>query len=144
CQRYINIEKFRLGERLNVEWKFGRLPNDLRIPALTLQPLVENAIYHGIEPSAERGTVRLTVDYDGREVRIVITNPLAPAPAHSRGNRMAVGNIRQRLTAHYGPAAKLAMHADAGLHTTFLSYPLDSAEYAGRNAAQEQEARSLT
>ncbi len=144
CQRYINIEKFRLGDRLNVEWKFGSLPNDLRIPALTLQPLVENAIYHGIEPSAEPGTVRLTVDYDGHEVRIVITNPLAPAPSHSRGNRMATGNIQQRLAAHYGPTAKLSMHADNGLHTTYLSYPLDSAEHAGRTAAEEQEARSLT
>ncbi|MDP2226884.1 MAG: sensor histidine kinase [Moraxellaceae bacterium] len=144
CQRYVNIEKFRLGDRLNVEWQFGQLPNDLRIPALTLQPLVENAIYHGIEPRAERGTVKLTVDYDGHELRIVITNPLAPAPAHSRGNRMAVTNIRQRLQAHYGDTAKLTTHADETLHTTFLSYPLRSAEAEHRAATQEKEARSLT
>ena len=124
CQRYVNIEKLRLGDRLQVEWKFGNLPDGLRIPALTLQPLMENAIYHGVEPRFEPSEVRVAIDYDGKEVRVVITNPVAPPLPHARGNRMAVDNIRQRLNAHYGESAKLTTHADELIHTTYLSYPL--------------------
>lgn len=131
CRHYINIEALRLGERLRVEWQLNVAPEDLRIPALTLQPLIENAIYHGVEPRFEASTVVISVSYDSREVRIVITNPVAPAAAHSRGNRMAVDNIRQRLTAHYGETAKLTTHADASIHTTYLSYPLSLAPLAG-------------
>lgn len=124
CQRYVNIEKLRLGDRLQVEWKFGNLPDGLRIPALTLQPLMENAIYHGVEPRFEPSEVRVAIDYDGHEMRVVITNPMAPPLPHARGNRMAVDNIRQRLHAHYGESAKLTTHADELIHTTYLSYPL--------------------
>jgi two-component system sensor histidine kinase AlgZ len=124
CQRYVNIEKLRLGDRLQVVWKFGSLPDGLRIPALTLQPLMENAIYHGVEPRFEQSEVRVAIDYDGQEMRVVITNPVAPPQSHSRGNRMAVDNIRQRLHAHYGGGAKLTTHADELIHTTYLSYPL--------------------
>lgn len=125
CQHYVNIEKLRLGDRLQVEWLLKRVPEQLRIPALTLQPLIENAIYHGVEPRAEASVVRVTLDYDGRDMSIIITNPVAQAPVSSgRGNRMAINNIRQRLMAHYGEQAKLTMHADESVHTTYLSYPL--------------------
>ncbi len=125
CQHYVNIEKFRLGDRLQVDWQLRSVPEQLRIPALTLQPLIENAIYHGVEPRSEPSVVRITVDYDGRDVSIIITNPVAHAPVSSaRGNRMALDNIRQRLMAHYGEQAKLTMHADDSVHTTYLSYPL--------------------
>lgn len=125
CQHYINIEKFRLGDRLQVEWQINAVPEQVRIPALTLQPLIENAIYHGVEPRFEPSTVRITVDYDSRDVSIIITNPVAPPTATpARGNRMAINNIRQRLQAHYGENAKLTMHADEAVHTAYLSYPL--------------------
>lgn len=125
CQHYVNIEKFRLGDRLQVEWQLNTVPEQVRIPALTLQPLIENAIYHGVEPRSEPSVVKITVDYDGRDVSIIITNPVAHAPVSSpRGNRMALNNIRQRLMAHYGEMAKLTTHADESVHTTYLSYPL--------------------
>jgi two-component system sensor histidine kinase AlgZ len=142
CQRYINIEKLRLGERLQVEWKFGNLPEGLRIPALTLQPLMENAIYHGVEPRFEQSEVRVAIDYDGNELRVVITNPVAPVQSHSRGNHMAVDNIRQRLQAHYGDSAKLTTHADDSIHTTYLSYPLQLGQLQADAPTDEQE--SLT
>ena len=144
CQHYINIEKLRLGDRLQVEWKFGKLPQGLRIPALTLQPLMENAIYHGVEPRFEPSEVRVVIDYDGQELRIVITNPVAPPLPHSRGNRMAVDNIRQRLQAHYGSSAKLTTHADESIHTTYLSYPLQVDVLPGDAPIEEKEARSPT
>lgn len=125
CQHYVNIEKFRLGDRLQVEWQINTVPEQVRIPALTLQPLIENAIYHGVEPRSEQSVVRITIDYDGRDVSIIITNPVAHAPVSSaRGNRMALNNIRQRLMAHYGETAKLITQADESVHTTFVSYPL--------------------
>lgn len=124
CQHYVNIETLRLGDRLQVEWRLNAVPEGLRIPALTLQPLMENAIYHGVEPRFEPSIVRISVDYDGRDVVIIITNPVAPAAVHSRGNKMALINIRQRLQAHYGETAKLTAHADANVYTTYVSYPL--------------------
>lgn len=144
CQHYINIEKLRLGDRLQVEWKFGKLPQGLRIPALTLQPLMENAIYHGVEPRFEPSEVKVAIDYDGKELRIVITNPVAPPLPHSRGNRMAVDNIRQRLLAHYGEGAKLTTHADALIHTTYLSYPLQVGVLRVDAPTAEKETRSQT
>ncbi len=124
CQHYVNIEMLRLGERLRVEWQLDEVPEDLRIPALTLQPLIENAIYHGVEPRFEPSVVRITVNYDGSHVGIIITNPVAPAATHSKGNRMALANIRQRLLAHYGETARLTMTADKDVFTTLVSYPL--------------------
>lgn len=128
CQHYVNIEKFRLGERLQMEWQLNTVPEQVRIPALTLQPLIENAIYHGVEPRSEPSVVKVTVDYDGHDVSIIITNPVAKAAVSSaRGNRMALNNIRQRLMAHYGETAKLTTHADELVHTTYVSYPLSLA-----------------
>ncbi len=139
CQHYVNIEKFRLGDRLRVEWQLNAVPEQVRIPALTLQPLIENAIYHGVEPRFEPSVVRITVDYDGRDVSIIITNPVAPVTATpARGNRMALNNIRQRLQAHYGETAKLTTHSDAVVHTTYLSYPL-SLQQAGKVVKTEEE-----
>jgi two-component system sensor histidine kinase AlgZ len=139
CQHYVNIEKFRLGDRLQVEWQMNAVPEQVRIPALTLQPLIENAIYHGVEPRSEPSVVRISMDYDGRDVSIIITNPVAPPTATpARGNRMALNNIRQRLQAHYGDTAKLTTHADETVHTTYLSYPL-SLDQTGKAPKTEEE-----
>lgn len=125
CQRYVNIETFRLGDRLRVEWRLHNVPETVRIPLLTLQPLIENAIYHGVEQRSEPSLVRISVDYTGQEVVVIMTNPVPKKSAHSRGNRMAIGNIRQRLQAHYGMAAKLTTSADSEVFTTYLSYPMN-------------------
>ncbi len=125
CQHYVNIETQRLGDRLQMEWRLSAVPEDLRIPALALQPLIENAIYHGVEPRFEPSVVRVAVNYDGNTVSIIITNPVAPEGARkAKGNNMAVGNIRQRLHAHYGDTARLTTHTDGTVHTTCVSYPL--------------------
>lgn len=143
CQHYINIEALRLGDRLQVEWRLNAVPEDLRIPALTLQPLIENAIYHGVEPRFEPSVVRIALDYDGRAVSIIITNPVAPPSARkAKGNRMAISNIRQRLQAHYGEGARLTTHADDAIHTTCVSYllPRDAGlQMAPAKPAKQQE-----
>lgn len=139
CQHYVNIETLRLGERLQVEWKLTAIPDGVKIPALTLQPLMENAIYHGVEPRLEPSVVRVTIDYDGRAVSIIITNPVCSGAPVARGNRMALNNIRQRLQAHYGEDAKLTAHADEHIYTTYLSYPLRLGS-ASNTATPEKEA----
>ena len=126
CEKYLNIEKLRLGGRLDLDWRVEKLPAGLRIPALTLQPLLENAIYHGVEPASEPARVTILVTWTGGEVTIVITNPYHPERrSHHKGNQMAMGNIRERLRAHYGEKAKLQTQATDQLFTTFLSYPFD-------------------
>lgn len=125
CQHYVNIEKMRLGDRLQVEWQLNAAPEDLTIPALSLQPLIENAIYHGVEPRFEPSVVRITLNYDGQQVSLIITNPVAPEGSRkAKGNHMALDNIRQRLQAHYGDSARLTTHSDNTIHTTCVTYPL--------------------
>ena len=75
CRQYLDIEKLRLGERLQVDWSFDGVPVDLRIPPLMLQPLLENAVCHGIEPLDEGGVITVTFHTGKDELAIEITNP---------------------------------------------------------------------
>ncbi len=104
AQRYLNIERMRLEERLRVEWSVESLPRELPLPALTLQPLLENAIYHGIEPLAGGGTIRIMGRLEGNEAWLSISNPRPPSGSRlrSQGTRTALENVRQRLQAAFG------------------------------------------
>ena len=125
CERYVRIEQLRLGDRLKVAWDIGEYPDNLRIPLLTLQPLLENAIYHGIQPLPEGGTITLMLRYDRNSVSVRITNPLPPPEyrTQSQGNKMAVNNIRSRLNVLYNDAAELTAEAEGGIYVTTLRYP---------------------
>ncbi len=109
CHRYLRIEEHRLGNRLQVNWQVEDVPQELQIPALTLQPLLENAIYHGIETLAEGGCIQISGAREGRNFRISVTNPLPPAghQNHHDGNQLAQGNIQQRLQAFFGDRGTL-------------------------------------
>lgn len=125
CQSYLNIEKLRLGKRLEVEWRFENLQPHLRIPALTLQPLLENAIYHGVELGENGGKVTLLLVWTGKEINIVITNPYHEnKKSQHKGNNMAVANIKERLQVYYGEKATLQTVAVGQLFSTQISYPL--------------------
>ena len=133
CERYVRIEQLRLGERLRLAWDIGEYPDALKIPLLTLQPLLENAIYHGIQPLPDGGTISVTLRYDRHAVSVRITNPL-PSPeyrAQTQGNKMAVNNIRSRLNVLYNGAAELTAEAEGDVYVTMLRYPhhaLDESE----------------
>jgi two-component system sensor histidine kinase AlgZ len=110
CRRYLAIETLRLGERLQVEWRIDPTLNRVAIPPLILQPLVENAVHHGIEPNAEPGLILITVARKGREVEIEIVNPRDDGntkPPGRTGNHMALDNVRERLLLHYDVEARL-------------------------------------
>jgi two-component system, LytTR family, sensor histidine kinase AlgZ len=107
CRRYLDLEQLRLGDRLQVEWDAANLPGDALVPQLLLQPLVENAIYHGIEPGAGPGNVLIRISRDKDQVRLLLSNPYHPEHQHRAGNRMALANIRERLALHFDVEASL-------------------------------------
>ena len=101
---YQRMEQQRLGARLEVDWQVDNLPMDARLPGLTIQPLLENAIYHGIEPLANGGVIQVVGATTGAMLTISISNPL-PAEAQRRkteGHKLALDNIRQRIQLAYG------------------------------------------
>jgi two-component system, LytTR family, sensor histidine kinase AlgZ len=108
CRQYLNLEQLRLGERLRVDWDVEAMPGDALVPQLLLQPLVENAIYHGIEPGMEPGAVQIRIARDKDQVRLLLANPYHPDHHHRAGNRMALANIRERLALHFDVEASLA------------------------------------
>lgn len=126
CKKYLDIEKIRLGDRLQVEW---RLPDedtlyDVNIPSLTLQPLLENAIYHGVESLSTPSVISILVQVTATDVTIVVTNPCQTGKTTTRiGNKMALENIQERLQAYYGKHARLQTHQASGLFTAYLFYP---------------------
>jgi two-component system sensor histidine kinase AlgZ len=123
---YQRIEQLRLGKRLAVRWDLGSVPLDTPIPSLVVQPLLENAIYHGIEPLPEGGTVTVSGVCNGDRIELRVTNPLPPAgkgDAHS-GNRIALDNIRERLELAYPGAARLEVADMGGEYVVTLAFPL--------------------
>jgi two-component system sensor histidine kinase AlgZ len=114
-KQYFELEKLRLGERLAVDWQIGAVFMGQPIPPLMLQPLLENAVYHGIEPAPEGGVVRIAIEQRGEELRIAIANPTVAAGQHASGNQIAVANIRERLALYYDLEARLEI--DAGKQT---------------------------
>jgi two-component system sensor histidine kinase AlgZ len=138
CRRYLNIEQLRLGDRLRQNWNIRVNNAGLRIPPLTLQPLAENAIYHGIQPLQEGGTITLEAYEKGEFVYILISNPIPEAGAEPcdtkqrntkedeqvhQGNKMAYKNIEHRIMAIFGHRAVLKTSIAAGLYTVTLRIP---------------------
>jgi two-component system, LytTR family, sensor histidine kinase AlgZ len=108
CRQYLDLEKLRLGERLVVEWNVKSMPEDALVPPLFLQPLLENAVYHGIEPSTEPGTITINIFLTRGEVHAILRNPYrADGGRHHAGNKMALANIRERLALHFDAEASL-------------------------------------
>ncbi len=106
ARTYQRMEQLRLGERLRVEWKIESLPEGALVPGLILQPLLENAIYHGVEPRPDGGLVTVTGEFNKGMITVVVRNPLPAANLTMRdGNRLALANIKERLDLMYGERA---------------------------------------
>ncbi|MBV6411818.1 MAG: histidine kinase [Burkholderiales bacterium] len=123
CRQYLDLEHLRLGERLRVAWDIEGCPADAQVPPLMLQPLLENAVYHGIEPCTEPATVTIRAERAGEEIRIVLSNPYHGENAHHAGNRMALDNIRERLMLFYDLEARLDTEAQEGLFRATIRLP---------------------
>ena len=123
---YQRMEQLRLGERLTVDWQIAELPMRALIPGLTVQPLLENAIYHGIEPLPEGGTVTVHGTARDERIELTVTNPVGDStrqqPAR-RGNNMALDNIRRRFALAFDGRASVEIEAGTGTYRVSLSFP---------------------
>jgi two-component system sensor histidine kinase AlgZ len=122
---YARIEQHRLGDRLQIDWDLDDLPAEARMPGLTLQPLLENAIYHGIEPATRPGQIAIHGRVAGDRIEIEVSNPLPQAGAAPRrgGHRLALDNIRERLVLAFGDRAGLTTSDDGERFTATLHFP---------------------
>jgi two-component system sensor histidine kinase AlgZ len=123
---YQRIEKLRLGDRLRVHWDLDEVPMRALIPSLTIQPLLENAIYHGIELLPEGGEVKIFGKLDGNDIDFMISNPVArDSSGKPGGNKMAMSNIRQRFELAYGHHAKVDVDVSETQYSVRLVFPCE-------------------
>ena len=123
-ERYLAIEQLRLGGRLRVERELDGLPRDFPLPRLLLQPLVENAVRHGIQPLREGGAVTLHGGRQGDAITIEIANPLPPSPARG-GNGHGLDSVRRRVAFRYGPRAAVQAGPQGERYVVSLRLPLE-------------------
>ena len=126
CQRYIEIEQLRLGDRLQVEWDLD-VPDDAQVPALLLQPLLENAVYHGIESHTEGGNIKIKGELVDKQIMFTLSNSLPNNHSKQphRGNQIAQDNVRERLAALYGNRGKLEINETNGSYQVLLQFPYE-------------------
>ena len=124
CRQYLELEQLRLGDRLKVDWNLKSMPGDALVPPLVLQPLLENAVYHGIEPSSAPGVISINIFYRGGEVHAILRNPYqSDGGNHHAGNKMALGNIRERLQLHFDAEAQLDTRVGENIYQVHITIP---------------------
>ena len=125
AQRYLAIEQVRFGERLRVQWQLDPAADGACLPPLLLQPLVENAVKHGVEPSAQGGKLRISTQRRGERAIVRITNTLAPESAVGpvRGHGIALNNVRERLALLHDVQAHMSVRQKNGLYQVRIALP---------------------
>jgi two-component system sensor histidine kinase AlgZ len=122
ARRYLAIEQVRFGERLQVEWAIDPRAGSARVPALFLQPLVENAVKHGVEPSPTGAEVKVTTQRRGSVVVIKVTNTV-PAGQGRRGHGVAQDNVRDRLRLLHDVQAQFQTALIDGMYQVRMEVP---------------------
>lgn len=132
CLQYLRIEALRLEERLELQWDIEVIPQNAMVPPLCLQPLLENAIYYGIQPRLEGGKISVLAEREKKWLKLWVISPLntptkdenslQPTQQH-KGNRIAQTNIQQRLVAHFGRPAGLYIEPTADHYRVYLRFP---------------------
>lgn len=124
ARQYLNIERQRLGDRLSVEWRIGELPLDALLPPLSLQPLIENAVYHGVEPDPQGGGVVISGAREGGDIVLTVKNSLpSGSVSHRRGNRIAMENLAARFKNCFSGAGRVSIAANNGFYEVRLIFP---------------------
>jgi two-component system sensor histidine kinase AlgZ len=124
CRQYLDLEQLRLGDRLVIDWNVKSMPGDALVPPLVLQPLLENAVYHGIEPLTTQGVLSINIFLSRDEVHAILKNPyVANGARHQVGNRMALDNIRERLALHFDAEASLESRATRDTYEVHIRMP---------------------
>ncbi|MDR2336073.1 MAG: histidine kinase [Burkholderiaceae bacterium] len=131
AQRYLDIEQVRFGDRMRVQWQLDARASHARLPPLLLQPLVENAVKHGIEPSANGGKLRISTELRSRRVVLQITNTLADNASGearaTRGHGIALANVRDRLRLLHDVDCDFSAGMQNGLYRVRISLPIAAA-----------------
>jgi two-component system sensor histidine kinase AlgZ len=122
ARRYLDIEQVRFGERLQVEWSLDEAAGSARVPPLLLQPLVENAVKHGVEPSPSGAQVRISTQRRGSTVVIKVTNTV-PAAKGRPGHGVAQNNVRDRLRLLHDVQAQFQTGLKGGIYQVRLEVP---------------------
>ncbi len=123
CRRYLDLEQLRLGDRLKIEWQTDRMPPGALVPPLVLQPLIENAVYHGIEPRVEPGVISINIYATRDQVHAVLRNPFGGQGEHHSGSKMALANIRERLQLHFDAEASLTTSTAGEIYQVHIVMP---------------------
>jgi two-component system, LytTR family, sensor histidine kinase AlgZ len=127
-ERFLAIEKVRFGARLRVEEKIQEKSKSLLIPPLVLQPLVENAVVHGIANLPEGGVVRLVSEFQDGRLLLTIENTFDPEATITRRNGMGLANVRKRLEARYGTDASIRVDSQTDRFRVELSVPAETGD----------------
>lgn len=123
CKEYLSIEQLRLADRLQVRWEIDGMPGDALLPSLLLQPLVENAVHHGIEPRSNPGEIAINIAKTGERVRVDIVNPLPERSPTRPGNQMALSNVRERLGLTFDVEGQLITATEEGVFRATVQFP---------------------
>jgi two-component system sensor histidine kinase AlgZ len=122
-ERYAGIEQLRLGERLRITWELDAAPSDALLPPLVLQPLLENAVYHGVEPATGAADVLVRIERRGDRVRALIENSMTGEAGPRTGSRMALENIRERLALFFDAEARMEAASEGGRFRVEIEVP---------------------
>jgi two-component system sensor histidine kinase AlgZ len=123
ARQYLALEQLRLGERLKVNWHMDDMPEDALLPPLMLQPLLENAVYHGIEPLTEGGIIDVRVYRSGNEMHLEMYNPRQEQGSHHVGNKIALANIRERLALQFDIEARYTVESGKDFYRVHIMLP---------------------
>jgi two-component system sensor histidine kinase AlgZ len=125
AQRYLAIEQVRFGERMQLQWTLDAQADAARLPPLLLQPLVENAVKHGVEPSASGARIRVSTQRRGSTVVIKVSNTVAPAVgSSSSGHGLALDNVRERLSLLHDVQGRFQWGLKNGVFQVRIEVPL--------------------
>ena len=124
AEQYLSVERVRFGERLSVCTYLDPAAADVSVPPLILQPLVENAVRHGVATLLEGGEVRIEASVAGARALIVVTNPY-DADVRRRGTGFGMDIVRRRLAATFGDRAALAVEAQNARYRVALTVPVE-------------------
>ncbi|MGY8902932.1 MAG: sensor histidine kinase [Burkholderiales bacterium] len=122
AQRYLAIEQVRFGSRLRLEWSLDAAAGQARLPPLLLQPLVENAVKHGVEPSAEGADIKISTQRRGSTVVVKVTNTV-PSGQGRRGHGLALDNVRDRLSLLHDVQGQFQSALKNGLYQVRIEVP---------------------